>query len=163
VWFVVMPLFALLAGAAAGLAWPARAESARAQAESAIEAATGRPHEAAAPAWTADLPMAERLDPWWRLASARARFVARFGWGAALLAIAVAAAALSGRPAIAAGDRVPSPALAHLCKRGAGLGLAAAALFTGLPVALPLPLAPLAVLASILLFGGYLANLPDRV
>lgn len=161
-WFLLMPLVALLAGAAVGAAWPDRAAAAHREVERSIEAATGRrPEPTGMPA--AGLPLAERLLPWWRLAAARGGFLARFGWGTALLAAAVAAAAFSGRPAIVAGDRVPSPALAHLCKRGMALGVAAAALFISLPADLPLWLVPLAVLASIALLGGYLASLPDRL
>lgn len=160
--FVLMPLFALLAGAAAGVAWPESASAARRAAERSIRGATGRPPERL-PMPPFALPLRDRLEPWWGLAAARGGFLIRCAWGAALLAVAVAAAALSGRLAIAAGDRVPSPALARLCKGGAALGLTAVALFTGLPVALPLPLAPLVLLGSVLLLGGYLANLPDRL
>ena len=165
-WFLLIPLLSILVGAAAGLASTAeRTDDLSRGVRRDVEAALGRPVEPpdAGEALPATMPLRDRATAWMRLAGLRAGFAAAWAPPLGLLCLAVAAAAMSSRTRIARAERIPSPAIAHLSKRGSGLAVSAAALFTSLPVGVPIPLIPICLGAAVLLLGAYVSNLPDRL
>lgn len=165
-WFLMIPILSVLVGAAVGLATPAeRSDELCRAVRRDVEASLGR---AVGPPGIAEelpeaIPLRDRAAAWLRLAGLRAGFAAAWAIPLGLLGVAVGAAALSGRTRIARGERIPSPALAHVSKRLGGVAVSAAALFTSLPVTIPISLLPLCMVFAIFCIGIYLSNLPDRL
>jgi hypothetical protein len=164
---LLAPIVALLIAALAGLATdPDRTDSAREATRAAIAQALGRPPAEADLGIGRRLPdfaIKERLVAWERLAAMRGCFALTWIPPMGFLFLAVGSLAFAGRTRIARLEKVPSPALAHLAKKGFAVCLGATVLSIGLPTTIPLIAVPAFAFLAIALFGLYLSNLPDRL